>query len=66
MWCRGGIRREDVPAGAQPVKLEVEAWSRGEEFVTRRHYTTRGKHLVGARIGDETFIVFYDGQPREV
>lgn len=66
MWCRGALRREDVPAGAQPVKLQVEAWSWEADFVTRRHYTTPGKYLVGARMGSETFIVFYDHQPREV
>ena len=66
MWCRGGIRREDVPADAQPVKLEVEAWSWEADFVSRRNYTTRGRHLVGVRIGDETLIVFYGDQPREV
>jgi len=66
LWCRGAIAREDVPAGAQPVKLEVEAWSWREDFVTRRSYTTKGKHLIGVLIGRETYIVFYDGAPREI
>ncbi|MDP0495698.1 MAG: hypothetical protein Q7Q73_05770 [Verrucomicrobiota bacterium JB024] len=65
MWCRGAIKREDVPAGVQPVKLEVEAWSWEADFVSRRNYTTRGRHLVGVRIGSETFIVFYGDAPRE-
>ena len=64
--CRGAIRREDVPPGAQPVKLLVEAWSNGEQFVTRRNYVDPDHHAVGVRIGNETYIVFYDGHHKEV
>jgi len=68
MHCRGAIRREDVPAGAQPVKLLLEAWSpgAGEQFVSERNYVDGDHHVVGVRIGHETYVVFYDGHHREV
>lgn len=66
VWCRGGINREDVPPGARPVKLWVTAWSWGEVFASERQYVSEGKHLVGILFDKHTYIVLYDGAPREI
>lgn len=65
IWCRGAMRKEDLPPSARPVKLEVFAWSWGETFATGWNEVTRGKHLVGAVVGPESWIVLYEGRPRE-